>query len=76
MSKLTQKVAKQGRSAARKAYDKLETRILAAEGRRSIKAKTRKVTAVGKKAAKAALAAGALAVAGVVVREIRGRSRA
>jgi hypothetical protein len=58
---------------ARKLYDKLEAKILIAEGRRSVRRKTRVISAVAKKAAKAGLAAGVLTAAAVVTRELRKR---
>lgn len=73
MTRLTRNIARQGREAARKAYREVETRILAAEGRKSLEKKARTTARVGKKAAKTGLVVGALAAAGVVVREIRKR---
>jgi len=75
MSRLTRKVVAQGQEAAEKAYRKLETRVLVAEGKKSVRAKVRTVGKVSKKAAKTGLIVGALAAAGVVVREIRKRKK-
>jgi len=73
MGKMIKSLAKKGKSAARKAYNKVETKVLAAAGRRAVRRKFKTVATVGKKAAKSAVAAGALAAAGVVVKEIRRR---
>jgi hypothetical protein len=75
MSKLTRKLAKRGKSAARKAYDKLEAQVMAAVGRKAVKSKVKGVKAVAKRAAKKALIAGGLAAAGVVASELRKRRK-
>jgi len=75
MSRLTRKVVAKGQEAAEKAYRKVETKMLVAEGRKSVRAKVRTVGKVSKKAAKTGLIVGALAAAGVVVREIRKRKK-
>ena len=72
MSKLMDKLTR-APTALKKAYKKLETEALAAEGRRSLEKKKAVARAVTKRAAKAALMAGAMAAASVVVREIRKR---
>jgi hypothetical protein len=61
------------KGAVRRAYDKLETKVMAAAGRRAVRSKVGTVKKVSRKAAKAALAAGALAAASVVLREVRKR---
>ena len=75
MGKLTKKLAKRGKAAARKAYDKLETEVMAAVGRKAVKMKVSGAKAVAKRAAKKALIAGGLAAAGVVASEIRRRRK-
>lgn len=75
MSKLTERIAAKGAETARKAYESVETRILVAEGRKSVRNKARTVAKVSRKAAKTGLIVGALAAAGVVVREVRRRKR-
>lgn len=75
MTKLTKRLAQRGRDAARAAYEKVETRILVAEGRKAVKGKVRAVTKVSKKAVKTGLIVGTLAAVGVVVREVRRRRR-
>jgi hypothetical protein len=75
MSKLTKKLVAKGQEAAEKAYRKVETRVLVAEGKKSIRAKTRTVGKVSRKAAKTGMIVGALAAAGVVYREIRKRKK-
>ncbi|HEU5217534.1 MAG TPA: hypothetical protein VFU23_02690, partial [Gemmatimonadales bacterium] len=75
MGKMTRKLAKRGKAAARKAYDKLEAQVMAAVGRKAVKSKVRGVKEVAKRAAKKALVAGGLAAAGVVASEIRKRRK-
>lgn len=72
-SKKLSKSAKKGR--VRKAYDKVETKLMAAVGRKAVQVKLKAAKKVGRKAAGAALTAGAMAAAGVVLREIRKRKR-
>ena len=75
MGKLTRKIAKRGKAAARNAYDKLEAKVMAAVGRKAVKIKVKGVKAVAKRAAKKALIAGGLAAAGVVASELRRRRK-
>lgn len=75
MGKRVKQLTKRGKSAARKAFEKLEAKVMAAVGRRAVKSKVRGVKAVAKKAAKRALIAGGVAAAGVVVKEIQSRRR-
>jgi hypothetical protein len=71
MKKGAKKVARSGKGAVRKAYDKVETKVMAAVGRKAVKVKVSEAKVVGRKAARAALTAGAMAAAGVVLREMR-----
>lgn len=57
----------------RKAYEKLETRILVAQGRKTVRAKADKVAKVTRKAVKTGLITGGIAAATVVVRAVRKR---
>jgi hypothetical protein len=75
MSKMTRKLARRGKSAARKAYDKLESKVMAAVGRKAVRSKVKDVKAVATRAAKKALIAGGLAAAGVVASELRKRRK-
>jgi hypothetical protein len=75
MGKLTRRLVARGTGAARKAYEELETRVLVSEGRKAMRNKVRTTAKVGKKAAKTGLIVGALAAAGVVVREVRKRHK-
>jgi hypothetical protein len=75
MGKRMKQRTKRAKSAARKVFDKLEAKVMAAVGRRAVKSKVRGVKAVAKKAAKRALIAGGVAAAGVVVKEIQSRRR-
>jgi len=75
MGKQMKQRTKRGKSAARKVFEKLEAKVMAAVGRRAVKIKVRGVKAVAKKAAKRALIAGGVAAAGVVVKEIQSRRR-
>ena len=58
MSTRTSRFAKKGKNAMRKAYKKVETEVMAVEGRRSVRAKARSAGKVGKKAAKVGLLVG------------------
>ncbi len=71
MPKITDRA---GRAAGRKVKE-VENRILAAEGRKSIRAKVATVKRVTKKALKAGAIAGALAATAVVMRERKKRQR-
>jgi hypothetical protein len=73
MGKIARKLLLKGKNAARGAYEKLETRVLVAEGRKAVRGKARTVAKVSQKAAKTGLIVGALAAAGVVLREVRKR---
>lgn len=75
MPKLLRTLGAKGKDAARKAFQKVETRVLVAEGRKAVREKTHTVAKVSRKAAKAGLLAGAMAAAGVVLREIKKRRR-
>ena len=79
MGKMTRKLAKRGKAAARKAYDKLESKVMAAVGRKAVRSKMKSVKTdakiVAKRAAKKALIAGGLAAAGVVAKEIQARRK-
>lgn len=75
MGRLIKTLAGKGGNAARKAYQKVETRILVAEGKKAVRGKVRAVKKVTRKAVKTGLIAGALAAAGVVAREIRKRRK-
>ena len=73
--KLAKKVARSGKSATRKAYDKAETSVMAAVGRKTVKDKVKTAKTVATRAGKSALIAGGLAAAGVVVSEFRKRHK-
>lgn len=75
MPRLLRKIGTKGRKAARKAYEKVETRILVAEGRKAVREKAHTVGKVSRKAARTGLLVGAMAAAGVVLREIKKRRR-
>ncbi|MEO8636725.1 MAG: hypothetical protein ABI587_15730 [Gemmatimonadales bacterium] len=75
MAKATTKLLVRGKKAARGAYDRLETKVMAATGRRVLKSKVKTVKKVGGQAARAALVAGALAAAGVVIQQIGKRRK-
>ena len=75
MATRTEKLAKRTMDAARQAYKKVETEILAVEGRRSLKRKAEIVANVTRKAAKAGMVAGAVVATAVVVRDIRRRRK-
>ncbi|MFI5311787.1 MAG: hypothetical protein ACHQQ3_11165 [Gemmatimonadales bacterium] len=69
--KLTEKTA----DAAQRAYKSVETSLLAAEGKRSLRRKAAVVAKVSRKATKAGAIAGAVVASAVVLREIRKRRK-
>jgi len=71
MSRVGTKLGKQ----VKKAVDDLETRALAAEGRRSVRTKVATAKRVTKKALKAGAIAGAVVAAAVLVRETKKRRK-
>lgn len=71
MSKIGTKLGKQVKATV----DDLETRVLAAEGRRSVRTKVATAKRVTKKALKAGAIAGAVVAATVLVRERRKRRK-
>lgn len=71
MSKIGTKLGKQVKATV----DDLETRALAAEGRRSVRAKVATAKRVTKKALKAGAIAGVVVAATVLVRERRKRRK-
>lgn len=68
--KLKDIVRKSGR-AAKAVFEKAETRFLANQGRKAVRAKIQRAARVGRKATTAGLAAGAVTAALVVRREAR-----
>ena len=70
MTKAAKRFKRKNRGPVRKAYEKVETRVMAAAGRRAVRKKTEAVAEVGKKAAKAGLVVGAVAATAVAAREI------
>lgn len=62
-------------TAARRVVEKVETQVLVAEGRRSLKAKARTTAKVARKAVKTGAVVGALTAVAVVAREVRKRRR-
>jgi len=74
MARLTRKPAKR-KGVVRRAYAKVETKVMAVAGRRAVRGAARKAKAVAGKAAKAALIAGSLAAAKVVLDEVREQRR-
>lgn len=75
MTKLTRRMIEGATDAARDAYERVESRVLVAEGRKAMRGKVRTVKTVSRKAAKTGLVVGTLAAAGVVVHEIRKRRK-
>ncbi len=69
MPKLTERIERAARRAAKDA----ETRVLANEGRRSLKAKVARAKRITRKALKAGAVAGAVVATAVVMRERRKR---
>jgi len=75
MTKLTGRLIKRAKDAARNAYEKVETRVLVAEGRKAVQHKANTVARVGRKATRTGAVVGALTAAGVVAHEIRKRRK-
>jgi hypothetical protein len=75
MKTRTSRWARKTKSAAQQVYDKMETEVMAMEGRRSVRAKARAAGKVGKRAAKVGLLVGALAALEVVLQEIGRRHK-
>lgn len=75
MTRLTRRLLARARDAAKNAYEKVETRVLVAEGRKAVKHKAKTVANVSRKAAKKGAVAGVLTAAGVVALEIRKRRK-
>ncbi len=70
-----ERFAKRAARAAGEAVTDLENRVLAAEGRRSVKAKARAVGKIAGKALKSGLIAGGIVAAVVVRREVGKRRK-
>ena len=75
MGKATKKVAKRAKSATKEAYGTVESKVMAAVGRSTVKRKVKGAKVVAARAGKSALIAGSLAAAGVVVSELRKRRK-
>lgn len=75
MTKATKKLARRGKSAARKGYEKVESSVMAAMGRKTVRGKAKIAKTVATRAAKGALIAGSVAAAGVLVSEVRKRRK-
>jgi hypothetical protein len=75
MTKLTGRLIARARDAAKNAYEKVETRVLVAEGRKAVKHKAKTAARVSRKAAKTGAVVGALTAAGVVAHEFRKRRK-
>ncbi len=71
MARITEKVGR----AARRGIDKIETKILVHEGKKSLRAKMETVKRVARKALKAGLISGTVAAATVVLQERRKRRK-
>jgi len=71
MKTLLGKRARRRKSVVRRAFEKLETRVLVAQGRKAVRAKTERVAKLTRKAVKTGLITGGIAAAGVVLRALR-----
>jgi hypothetical protein len=60
MTTKTSRMAKRGTRAAKRLYKKVETKVMAIEGRRSVRAKGRKLGRVGRQVAETGLLIGAV----------------
>jgi hypothetical protein len=75
MTKLTGRLLRRAKDVAQNAYEKVETKVLVAEGRKSVQRKANTVARVSRKAAKTGAVVGALTAVGVVAHEIRKRRK-
>jgi hypothetical protein len=75
MTTLRGRLAGRRKGMTRKVYEKLETRILVAQGRKAVRAKAAKVAKLTRKAVKTGLITGGIAAAAVVVRAVRKQRR-
>jgi hypothetical protein len=75
MTKLADTLRDNTVGVAQRAYKSVETKVLVAEGKKSMRKKAETVARVTRKATKAALVAGAMAASAVVLREIRKRRK-
>jgi len=77
MTTRASKVAKKGKRAASRLYQRLETKLMALEGRRSVRAKGRKIKKVGRQVAEAGLLIGAVVALELALDRLsRGHGRA
>jgi hypothetical protein len=74
MAKRIRKAPKK-KNLARRAYAKLENKVMAAVGRKAVRHGARTAKVISQKAAKAALVAGTIAAAKVLLDEVRARRR-
>lgn len=75
MGKGNKKVANRAKAATKDAYDTVESKVMAAVGRNTVKRKVKGVKRVAARAGTSALIAGSLVTAGVVVSEFRKRRK-
>ena len=75
MTKLANTLRENTVGVAQRAYKSVETKVLVAEGKKSMRRKAATVAKVTRKATKAALVAGAVVATTVVLREIRKRRK-
>lgn len=75
MRKIARQVIDTAADATARAYKNAETKVLVAEGRKSIKQKVDTVAKVSRKAVKRGAIAGALVAASVVIREVKKRRK-
>lgn len=75
MADIVKKLKKRGAKAVHDLYQAAETRVLVAEGRKSVRRKVRVVGSVTKKAAKTGLITGVAAAAAVVLQQVRKRRK-
>jgi long-subunit acyl-CoA synthetase (AMP-forming) len=74
MARVTKRAIRK-KGAVRRVYDKLETKVMAAVGRRTVRSGSKTAKTITRKAAKAAVIAGSLAAAKVVFDEVRERRK-
>ena len=73
MASVVKKLKSRGVKAVRALYQEAETRVLVAEGRKSVRRKTKVAVAVTTKTPKTGMIAGLAAAAAVVIHQVRER---
>ena len=71
MATMKEKLTGRRKGVAQRAYEKVENRVLVAQGRKAVKGKIETVRKVTRKAVKTGIVTGSLAALGVVIGAVR-----